>query len=201
MKKVTVIDGICGSGKSSWAISYMNNVGCSEFNLKQFIYVTPYLSEIERIKNECYKLEFKDPINNGNGKLSSLKTLIANGENIATTHTLFKNIDNETIELLRGSGYVLILDEVLNVINEYEITKSDLSLLLSNKYCNIENGKLMWEKGTYNDGKFKDLYTMSGIGNVYYYRNKFLFWTITPDSFKAFDEVYILTYLFHYLYF
>ena len=86
---------------------------------------------------------------------------------------------------------------LLNVINEYEITKSDLSLLLSNKYCNIENGKLMWEKGTYNDGKFKDLYTMSGIGNVYYYRNKFLFWTITPDSFKAFDEVYILTYLFH----
>lgn len=196
MSNITVVDGICGSGKSSWSIEYMNDLGSRAFGSKQFIYVTPYLSEIERVKKACSKLEFKDPTNNGNGKLSSLKHLIANGDNIATTHNLFKAIDVETIELLKNSGYILILDEVLNVINEYEISKSDMDILFKSDTCEIVDGRLIWKDINYKDGKFNDLFMMSGIGNIYYYRNKFLFWTVTPESFKVFDEVYILTYLF-----
>ena len=41
---VTVVDCICGSGKTSWAIDYMN----TNTN-KKFIYITPYLDEVERV--------------------------------------------------------------------------------------------------------------------------------------------------------
>ena len=196
MNSITVIDAICGSGKTEFCIQYMNEHGglLGEQN-RLFIYVTPYLSEIERIKKSCPNLEFYDPINKGDGKLSSLKKLIAAGENIATTHTLFKSIDEEVLELLRGAGYTLILDEVLNVINEYPISKSDMKLLLKGDLCTINDNILKWNDSDYT-GKFQELKVMSDIGNIHYYRNSFLFWTITPDSFRVFDEVFVLTYLF-----
>ena len=196
MNGITVIDAICGSGKTEFCIQYMNEYGrLSEDKSKLFIYVTPYLSEIERIKKNCPDLDFYDPINKGDGKLGSLKKLIAAGENIATTHTLFKSIDEEVLELLRGAGYTLILDEVLNVINEYPISKSDMKLLLKGDLCSINDNILKWNDSCYT-GKFQELKVMSDIGNIHYYRNSFLFWTITPDSFKVFDQVFVLTYLF-----
>jgi len=196
MNSITVVDAICGSGKTEFCIQYMNkHYADLECRNKLFIYVTPYLSEIERIKKNCPNLDFYDPINKGEGKLESLKKLIANGENIATTHTLFTSIDEEVLELLRGAGYTLILDEVLNVINEYPISKSDMNLLIKGDLCSIEDNILKWNDNDY-VGKFQELKIMSDIGNIHYYRNSFLFWTITPSSFKVFDEVFVLTYLF-----
>ena len=194
MNFITVIDAICGSGKTEFCIQYMNENGLGD-KAKSFIYVTPYLTEIDRIKRSCPNLEFYDPVNKGDGKLGSLKKLIAAGENIATTHTLFINIDEEVLELLKGAGYILILDEVLNVINEYPISRADMNLLLKGDLCHIKNKMLKWNDYSYT-GKFQELKLMSDIGNIHYYRNSFLFWTITPDSFKVFDEVFVLTYLF-----
>ena len=54
---------------------------------------------------------------------------------------------------------------------------------------------LKWNDSCYT-GKFQELKLMSDIGNIHYYRDSFLFWTITPESFKVFDEVFVLTYLF-----
>lgn len=196
MNSITVIDAICGSGKTEFCIQYMNEHGGIGDGNKLFIYVTPYLSEIERIKRSCPNLQFYDPINKGDGKLESLKKLIANGENIATTHALFTSIDQEVLELLKGSGYTLILDEVLNVINEYTISKADMNLLLRGNLCSIRDRMLKWNDKYYT-GKFQELKLMSDIGNIHYYRDTFLFWTITPDSFRVFDEVFVLTYLFN----
>lgn len=42
MAKVTVIDSIMGSGKTSWAKDYMKR----QQKNKRFIYVSPYLEEI-----------------------------------------------------------------------------------------------------------------------------------------------------------
>ena len=71
MNDITVVDAICGSGKTEFCIQYMNKYSNpSDNNSKLFIYVTPYLSEIERIKNSCPNLNFYDPINKGDGKLN-----------------------------------------------------------------------------------------------------------------------------------
>ena len=48
--KIKVVDSIMGSGKTSWAISKMN------YNdNKKYVYITPYLSEVKRIKDNVTK--------------------------------------------------------------------------------------------------------------------------------------------------
>jgi hypothetical protein len=70
-----------------------------------------------------------------------------------------------------------------------------MNLLIKGDLCSIEDNILKWNDNDY-VGKFQELKIMSDIGNIHYYRNSFLFWTITPSSFKVFDEVFVLTYLF-----
>ena len=48
MCKIKIVDAICGSGKTSAAIEYMKKRTDANF-----IYVTPFLSEIERVKKTC----------------------------------------------------------------------------------------------------------------------------------------------------
>ena len=43
---ITVIDSIMGSGKTTWAIDYMNKAPADQ----KFIYITPFLNEVDRIK-------------------------------------------------------------------------------------------------------------------------------------------------------
>lgn len=204
MGAVKVIDAMCGKGKTSWAIQYINEIwngkqlksGFGE--KKSIIYVTPYLDEVGRIIQSCPNADFKQPNNkNEDGsKLKSLKCLIDKGENIATTHTLFKMMDNEMLELLEHSGYILILDEVLNVLNEVPLKRADVKVMLNSGLCEIKDNSLVWLDDEYDGDKYSEIRKMADIGNIYYYRDSFMFWTITPKSFKVFDEVYILTYLF-----
>ena len=53
---IRVCDAIMGSGKSSAAITYMN-----ENANERFIYITPYLDEAARIKENCPQLRFVEP--------------------------------------------------------------------------------------------------------------------------------------------
>ena len=52
-----------GSGKTESAITQMN-----EDLDSRYIFVTPYLSEVERIKNGCPERDFVDPQDCGEGK-------------------------------------------------------------------------------------------------------------------------------------
>ena len=67
MCKVKIIDAICGKGKTSWAIQYMN-----ENVEKKFIYITPYIDEVERVVENCSDRFFYQP-NVKNGEGSKLK--------------------------------------------------------------------------------------------------------------------------------
>ena len=46
--KIKIIDSIMGSGKTSAAINYMNK----DYQ-KKFIYITPYLDEVDRVISAC----------------------------------------------------------------------------------------------------------------------------------------------------
>ncbi len=54
--QINIVDSIMGSGKSQYAIQKMNN---DEEN--NYIYITPYLDEIKRVKNSCDKKTFYEP--------------------------------------------------------------------------------------------------------------------------------------------
>lgn len=193
MNKIKVIDAMCGKGKTSWSIQYMN-----EEVEKKFIYVTPYLTEIQRVKN-CTNNDLKEPNNKNEkgSKLESLRNLVSRGENIVCTHELFKLCDKELLELIKESGYILILDEVLNVINQISITKSDLKILINQNIIEIDEltGYIKWMDSEYS-GKFEELKDLSKNDNLFLFNETFVFWTLHCKSFEVFDEVYILTYLF-----
>ena len=190
--KVTVVDCICGSGKTSWAIDYMNTN-----TDKKFIYITPYLDEVERILKGCDCRAFFEPkTERGEGsKLKDFNKLLSQGKNIVSTHSLFAMIDNNTLEYLKEYNYTLILDEVFNVVEEIKITKSDREILLKDKVKVDEDGKLTWIDKNYKGtlSKYKNAIEK---GDCYIYDNCFMLWTFPVSIMKALKHTYILTYMF-----
>lgn len=196
MKKVKVIDAVMGAGKTTKAFEIIEQAGAD----KKFIYITPFLAEIERVKNSIKSRQFVEPTNNiaGGRKMDSLKRHIEDGLNIAATHSLFEMADDELIEMIEASEYTLILDEVMDVIDKAAVSPSDMRLLLEKNFITIENNSVKWiaPAAEYEYGRFDDIKMLAQAGNLYYHRKEFLIWAFPPRVFAAFDQVYVLTYLF-----
>lgn len=195
--KIKVIDDICGKGKTTYAINEMKK-GIAEG--KQYIYVTPFIKETERIQEEIPEMELPNKSDDST-KRGNLIRLLTRGANIATTHQLFKSLDTDIIELLQANDYTLIIDEVLDVIEQIPITKHDLDNICNN-YITIEtNNKVTWNDENYR-GKYDEYKRYADNGNLYVFNDQKsnqtagLFWQFPHDIFKYFNEVYIMTYLF-----
>jgi len=194
---INVVDSIMGSGKTSWAIQYMNEAS----PLEKFIYITPYLDEVQRIKDSTAESrEFFEPNNRNKegSKMYSLKELIADGKDIVSTHSLFQTADDELMELLTDSGYTLILDEVMDVIEKAKVTERDIRDLKALGHIEIENNRVIWKCVDYDtNAKYSDIMKLASAGNLFYHRGKFLIWAFPPRIFGAFNQVYVMTYLFN----
>ena len=122
--KINVVDAFCGAGKSSWAISHVQN------NDGPWVVITPYLTEIDRIIKACP--DFVQPEAKVMGyetKADDLKKLLAERRNICATHELLKRFDKVTVELIKDAGYSLVLDEILEVVQPVQIRDSVQTLL------------------------------------------------------------------------
>lgn len=193
MAKITVVDSIMGSGKTSWSIQKMKND--KENN---YIYITPYLSEVERIKKSCIEKRFVEPKHNGKGKQYNFHELILQDKNIASTHALFRASNNTTINLINNSNYILILDEVMDVVEQIHLRKDDVPLLLSNNLIFVDDDfHVRWndEKKDF-DSSYNELKDAIETGHVFMVNGCLLMWTFPIEIFDAFKEVYVLTYLF-----
>ena len=84
---IQIIDSIMGSGKTTWAIRFMN-----EHPQNRYIYITPYLQEAERIAEACPKLHFRQPTETIS-KQASFFQLLKEGENMAISHELFSRLE------------------------------------------------------------------------------------------------------------
>ena len=146
MCKIKVIDQPCGRGKTSWAIEYMNNL---EF--ERFIYITPILDEIKRVKKSCNR-NFKEPDEKkGKGsKTNHFYKLLDNGEDILSTHSLFQGIDKDTKDKIKQCEDILILDEVMDVVEQLKISKHDIEMLLAKDVIKVDDdGKVHWNREDY----------------------------------------------------
>ncbi|MFW5431162.1 MAG: DEAD/DEAH box helicase family protein [Methylophilaceae bacterium] len=195
--KVNVVDSIMGSGKTTWVIDKINQ----EENPK-FIYVTPTLTEVERIKTNCPDADFKEPESKEHGsKYFNFKKLVCAGENIATTHSLFRFLTREILDELTSQQYTLIIDEALDCVEIYtDITKSDLTILLDDGLVNVEPNsyRLRWNEKEHDSykGKFDRIRTLCNNGNLVYYKEKTMLWEFPVEFLRVFKDIHVLTYLF-----
>lgn len=195
--KCYVIDAVCGAGKTSAVI----NIIKQSDNDQKFLYITPFLDEVKRIKDSCRSKHFKSPkFENGGTKLDNIKKLFANGDNIVTTHALFQKFDNETIEIIKLNSYTLVMDEVAQVVDDFPITQYDYDNL-TNTYVDIKDDtkQLVWRK-EYEDykGEFDNYKRLCELGSLVHYggEKKLMVWLFPIKCFNAFTNIYILTYMF-----
>lgn len=191
MLDIFVVDSIMGSGKTSAAINKMN-----EDKNSNYIFITPFLKEVDRIKEKCDTRKFVEPEHKGIGKLENLRHLISKDFNIASTHALFKIYDDDVKELIRNKNYKLILDEVFSVIEMIPLHKDDIKLMLDNFAHIDENHYVIWDDDNYNGTKFKEMKLMAKNKNLMLIDNILLLWNFPVDMFKCFKEVFILSYMF-----
>lgn len=191
--KVFIVDEMMGSGKSSAAINYINQ----SVNEK-FIVITPYLDEVERYKLSCPLKRFKEPLKNKGKKINDVKSLLRKGSNIVCTHALFQRFDDDIITMCRSLGYTMIMDEVAEVVQEYDLTTDDINLLL-NENCYIDDhGLLKWKDDCQDyKGEFEEVKNLCNLGGLSIVRGKALLWLFPIKVFDAFNKTYILTYMFN----
>lgn len=219
MKKVIVYDAIMGSGKTQDAIQRMKNYVETG---QKFIYITPFLNEVKRIKdalpehsvsvplsqqesNEIeievnyvdekgnYDLNAKEKIKKLN-KRGQLLKFVSREESVVTTHSLFKKLKKEDYTIF--DDYILILDEVIDPLDLKYIGKDDIDMLLQNNQIIIdENNQVRFINDDYN-GRFEDVKRLCNTTTVFYLDKCFFAWIFPFEIFNAFKKIEILTYLF-----
>lgn len=194
MAKITVVDSLMGTGKTHWTIQYFKEHQMD--SNKNFLYIAPFIKEVERIIDNVGT--FEQPINKGNGKMGALNDMLARQEDIAATHELFKHLDDTSIELIADGHYTLVLDEVLNVLEPLPIEKCDIQILLNSGCISLdENNYVEWHSGEYDgDTIFDELRELAENHRVICVNNCMLLWQYPPEIFQIFDKIYIMTYMF-----
>lgn len=186
MKPITIVDARMGRGKSSAAIRYMNRYK----GAKRFLYITPYLNEVDRICEQC---DFDQSESDHMSKSAELKIRMRKGKNIAATHSLFYLMDEEALELVRSQNYSLIIDESIQVIERLNVTDKDFALIVE-QLTDEEDGVLHWRDKDYS-GRFTDYKEMADANSLCRLDNALLN-IMNPALLRSFDEVFMLTYLF-----
>ena len=187
MKPITVVDARMGRGKSSAAIRYMNR----HKGTKKFLYITPYLNEVERICEQC---DFDQSDSDYMSKSAELKVHMQKGKNVAATHSLFYLMDEEALDLVRSHNYSLIIDESIQAIERLNVTDKDFALIIKQLTEEGNGGALLWKDKDYS-GRFTDYKEMADAGSLYHLDNALLN-IMNPNLLRSFDEVFMLTYLF-----
>lgn len=194
---VRILDDIMGSGKSTWAINYINRNP-----EKKFLCIVPLLDECKRYK-ENTDIDIIDPETWGS-KWKHFRWLVENEKNIVTTHALIQKMDLDMLELLKSKDYILMIDECLDVLDTYKISKDDLKIIFNEQLVSLDDdGFLVWNedkkpyKGVYSDIKrlcsFKSLMGFKKDNSDELAR--IIMWNFPVDFFKCFEESYIFTYL------
>lgn len=190
---IHIIDSPCGAGKSTQMGIMINELG----NKYNYIYVTPYKEDFDKIRVPCRHLDFYEPKERPT-KLQDIKRLIKKNMNIVTTHELFKRFDKEVCKLFKGKNYILIIDEVIDMIEQIKLLDPiDLDIMLKYNIITIDDTtkEATWNKNYMGSMglAYKDYFDK---GKVYIYKEHNLIYTHSTEIYSCFNDVYICTYMF-----
>lgn len=143
---VEILDGIMGSSKSKNTIEWIDNNPN-----ERYIFVSPLLSEVQsdgRLCNAVSNVTFECPSTTDHDtKSSHLLNLLQNGVNIACTHSLYLAITDKHLELIDRMGYILVIDEEVEVINGVkDYSKDDFKWLMDEGDISVDekDGMINW---------------------------------------------------------
>lgn len=196
---IQVCDAIMGTGKSSAAITFMN-----EHKDEKFIYITPYLDEAERIKHGCQSMRFVSPSEKLEKyhfkKSEHTAALIKQGRNITTTHQAFKRYTEEMLNDIREKGYRLLIDENLDILEKYDIHQDDVQLAVDAGLIALEGDTYKIIRHDYNGVMLREMMKFLEVRDLIRMEDggleKLFYWVLPPELLTAFKDVIIMTYLF-----
>ena len=225
MTTIKVLDAMMGSGKTTRLIEMISKLP----KLAKIIYITPLISECHRVAGtlpisiddntpqmmdeEEYIYLDNHPLNNRRfrhpttkqsakgTKLDDFKDLVKGGCNIVSTHSLFNDLTKEINDLIILHGYILVLDEVLTMYEEYEdVDKRSLHTFFENDWIYLASDKitLQWN----NDVSYKDVPVLEGFAKLcnanrlLLVDNNIVVIEFPYNTIKSFKEVYVATYMF-----
>lgn len=203
---IYVCDAIMGSGKTSAAITYMN-----EHPDRRFIYVTPIKTETTRIKDACPALHFVLPSNTideyEHQKRLHFKHLLSCGNNIATTHVLFSLCDQEAIRLIADQQYTVIIDEAISALDKIPAKADDVRMAMKSDWFQCENSddgdvhEIVLSDKEYKGNWMRDIKLYAESHRLVALRDdqdedRLYCWMFNHEMFGAAADTIVLTYLF-----
>jgi len=198
-KTVSICDQIMGSGKTHNAIEKMKK------SKKSFIYVTPFLTEVERIldnvPNTCdpkvtYSYDNKSEEYVTHYKRDNLLRMANQGLNLVTTHSLFTKLHKNDYKYFEK--YDLILDEVLTPVKVLGMKLDDIKIAFNEGLLvlNEKTNEVSFTGDDYKGKFYSDLKQYCDTANVIFVNDRILAWAFPPEIFTSFNSVTVLTYLF-----
>lgn len=197
--RVMVADVLCGGGKTTSAIQFINDSPPGQ----KFLFVTPYLDECSRIVQSCPNHNFIQPAGERDGKdcskLGDMRELLYGKHNIASTHALFPRYTEDMLQMLRDNHYTLIIDEA------YDMTRPLSKQERSDFFDELEKGtmavdannRVRWVASPPSPGSsLFDLHRKISNGAIYLFGKKLLLWLFPEEILMAFDRILVLTYMF-----
>lgn len=202
---VEILDSIMGSRKSTNMFKWMDE-NCHK---ERYIYVSPLKSEVDtdgRIHKDCKVAKFHSPVvDEHDTKSEHLLELLSNGYNIACTHSLYLLMNTQHFNEIKKQQYIVIIDEELGVIRDYDIySESDLDSLIHLGCVSKQedDGMLIWEREDSNfDNKSHAYYTFkrhveNGIIYCAKRKNSMMVVQLPVKLFTVAKRTIILTYMF-----
>lgn len=190
---IHIVDSVMGTGKTQACIAWMR-----QHPEQKYLYVTPYLDECSRIQASAPELDFREP-QEDKTKSADLLRLLSEGQNITTTHELLSLMKDSDVEYIKKFKYILFLDEELSCIENLSIESADLDFLMKNNFVQVEQNtkEVRWTNPDNKKSKLIGHYKEDIQRKPHYLvKDNVLMWLFQLDVLKAFESVYILTFLF-----
>ena len=196
---VTIRDYPCGSGKTTSMIEGF----CSH---RKYLVIVPLLTEVNRVIEWSKSIPFQQPHANDNDastKTESLESMVVQGQNIATTHSLHERL----VPLARRgllSDYDIIIDEVPEVFRSVS-SKSKVSIeefYLNTGYMTVDTktglvrptNKWWSMRDDVDDTLSTSILTYANTGCLYLLEGHLFIWAMPKELLTAGRTTTILTY-------
>ena len=143
---VEIVDSIMGSRKTTKMLEWIDQ----HYTTDRFIYVSPLISEVGeggRIHRDLKYAKFHSPDDKGGNKSDDLLDMLSEGLNICCTHSLYLLMDRRHLAAIKKHSYILIIDEEIGVISDYNrYSDSDLDSLMTLGCIDRQDsdGMLLW---------------------------------------------------------